>query len=201
MTTHPRAAGHESGFSLVEGLIAAALLLIIAVGVLPLFTRALESNIAGGRSSQLSTFVGADIEIVNQGPVDDDDWSIAGEPGGVLDLGTKYWDIGNLYSPTVPDELGDEKWLDEADVGSHEGPIMWGLSASVRKYSLADLHILLGTGGVLVTEGESPFLFDDPLTDDENAHIAEVRVTIREERTGLPAATGQRITVGHYRAF
>ena len=43
----------DAGFSLVEGLIAAALLLVIAVSILPLFTRALKSNLSGGRASQL----------------------------------------------------------------------------------------------------------------------------------------------------
>lgn len=37
----------SSGFSLIEVLIAAALLLLIAVGVLPLFTRSIENNLLG----------------------------------------------------------------------------------------------------------------------------------------------------------
>lgn len=191
----------ESGFSLVEGLIAAALLLVIAVSVLPVFTRALESNIAGGRSSQLSTFVSADIEAVNQMLVDRDDWSVAAT-GGVRDLGTMYWDIGPLFGAAgVPDRLGDEEWI--ADPATAQGPVMWSRNVSVRKYSLSDLQILAGTD---VAEDElaavgNPMLLDQPLTEDDDAHLVEVRVTIRENRAALPAASGQRITVSHFRAF
>ena len=44
-------------------------------------------------------------------------------------------------------------------------------------------------------------LLDTPLTDDENAHLLEFRVTMKENREALPAATGKRITVSHHRAF
>ncbi len=196
----PRERGGEAGFSLVEGLIAAALLLVISISVLPLFTRALESNISGGRSSQLSTFVSADIEAVNQLPVDGDAWDLP--MSGVLDLGTQKWDVGALFDADAVHYLGDEKWVDDGD--SHDGPLMWSRNAEVRKYSLADIQILIGTSGGLVTggaAGASPFLFDNPLTTDENAHLAEIRVTVKEQRNALPAASGKRITVGHFRSF
>ena len=43
-----------AGFSLLEVLIAAALLLAVAVGILPLFTRSLTSNLEGNEATQLS---------------------------------------------------------------------------------------------------------------------------------------------------
>ena len=205
-TNHqPPAAGRprsgEAGFSLVEGLIAAALLLVVAVSVLPLFTRALESNISGGRSSQLSTFVTADIESVNQMLVDRDEWDVAAS-GGTLDLGTTFWDLGPLFDTAgVPDTLGDEAWVDA--VTDAQGPVLWSRNISVRKYSLADLQILAGTDVAedALTAVGNPMLFDMPLTDDEDAHIVEVRVSIKENRDALPVGSGKRITVGHFRAF
>lgn len=44
----------ERGFSLLEGLIAAALLLIVTVGVLPLFTRSMLNNVRGNDSARQS---------------------------------------------------------------------------------------------------------------------------------------------------
>lgn len=195
-TNDPR----QAGFSLVEGLIATALLLVIAVSVLPIFMRALDSNLSGGRSSQLSTFVHADIEAVNQEPVDQDAWEVGGTGTGVLALGEDFWDIGpplpNLY-------LGDEQWVDTELDATGPSSLMWSREIEIRKYSLADIQVLIGTDPTtgLVTSGVSPLLFDDPLTDDTEAHLAEFRVTIKEKRDALPAASGKRITVGHFRAF
>jgi type II secretory pathway pseudopilin PulG len=44
----------EAGFSIIEGLIAAALLLIITVGVLPLFSRSMLNNVKGNDSTRQS---------------------------------------------------------------------------------------------------------------------------------------------------
>ena len=188
----------QAGFSLVEGLIAAALLLVIAVSVLPIFMRALESNLSGGRSSQLSTFVSTDLEGVNQEPVDQDAWDVGGTGTGVLDLGDDFFDLGPS-SPSL--YVGDEKWVDTEADATGPGSLLWRRNISVRKYSLADVQILVGAGGGLVTAGESPMLFDAPLTDDAEAHLAEIRVTIKERRDGVPAASGKRVTTGHFRAF
>lgn len=193
----------EAGFSLVEGLIAAALLLVIAVSVLPLFTRAMESNISGGRSSQMSTFVSADIEAVNQTLVDRDDWSVDAS-GGVLDLGTVYWDTGPLFGAVgVPDKFGDERWTTDADPNNAQGLLLWSRNTSIRKYSLSDLQILAGTdtAEAEITAVGHPMLLDTPLTSDQNAHLTEVRVSIKENRENLPVGIGRRITVGHIRIF
>ncbi len=207
----PQEMSSEAGFSLIEGLVAAALLLVIAVSVLPLFTRALESNISGGRSSQLATFVNADLETVGQASVDRDDWKIGAAPGGVRVLESYLWDIGPLFDTTSPSRLGDERWIAavedpdgllEPASGTHDGPLMWARGTTIRKYSLSDIRILIGAGGGLATGGASPYLFDSPVTaDDENAHITEIRVTVKEQRVALPAPNGQRITVGHMRSF
>ncbi len=204
---HRKHSGHrQAGFLLIEGLIATALLLVVAVSTLPLFTRALENNLSGGRSSQLSTFVVGDIESVNQTPVDQDAWMVGTTPEGVLDLDSRYWDMGPLYDTDTPNFLGDEKWIASEDEA--EGLILWSRSASVRKYSLADIQIVISSdAGGVVTGGDdpsadfSPMLFDNPLTDDSNAHLTEMRVTIREQRGTLAASTGRGMTVGHFRAF
>lgn len=49
-----RRRARATGFSLLEVLIAAALLLAVGVGVLPLFTRALTNNLEGNEATQLS---------------------------------------------------------------------------------------------------------------------------------------------------
>ena len=44
----------EAGFSVIEGLIAAALLLVITVGVLPLFSRSMLNNVRGNDATRQS---------------------------------------------------------------------------------------------------------------------------------------------------
>lgn len=191
----------QAGFSLIEGLMAAGLLLVIAVSILPLFTRALESNVSGSRSSQMSTFVSADLEEVNQLTVDRDEWEVAAS-GGVRTLIPMFWDTGPLFStPGIPEQLGDEQWIDDADDAL--GLVIWSRNVSIRKYSLSDLQILAGTdvGDDVIVAAGHPMLLDTPLPDDESAHLTEVRVSIRENRNSIPVGSGRRITVGHFRAF
>ncbi len=191
----------EAGFSIVEGLVAAALLLIIAVSILPMFTRALQNNLAGGRASQLSTFATADIESANQGTINRDEWDLLGTTDGVVSLDRQYWDTGPQFNDGAPDHVGDEQW--RADRDDSQGLVLFWRDTSIRKFSLADLQVLASvdgsTGGVSVVG--HPMLLDTPLTSDTNAHLVEVRVTIKENRQQTPARSGLRITVGHMRAY
>ncbi len=209
----------EAGFSLVEGLMAAALLLVVAVSVLPLFMRALESNVRGGRASQVSALVTAEIEAINQATVDRPEWQLTGDNVGVRETGTLYWDTGKLAEGGKPAEIGDEKWIDVAGGDAPQGPVLWTRKLDVRKYSFADVHSAITSVGAseLSTLGD-PRWFDSPLTTDDdgdlfNAHITEFRVHIREDRDGKPAVfevggdpettvwMGQRMTIGHFRTF
>jgi len=49
---HRRTGRRDAGFSIIEALIAAAILLIIALGLLPLFTRSISDNVSGNDATQ-----------------------------------------------------------------------------------------------------------------------------------------------------
>lgn len=194
----------EAGFSLLEGLFAAALLLVVGVGVLPLFMRALESNTRGGRSSQVATFTSAEIEEVNQTTIDRADWNITTAGSTFLQFPAQFWDMGVLVTSGSAAQIGDEGWVDNQ--GDAAGPILWTRDLTLLKYSFADIHTTIQVDGVTLNTLGDPRLFDSPLTvdadgDQFNAHITEFRVTLQENRDGLPLASGQRMTVGHYRTF
>ncbi len=220
MATQGRRRPSEAGFSLVEGLMAAALLLVVAVSVLPLFMRALESNIRGGRSSQVSALVTAELEAINQSVVDRPEWQLTGGDVGVRETGTLFWDMGEQAAGGNPAKIGDEGWIDVDGGDVPVGLVLWQRRLDVRKYSMADVHSgVTSTGGVVGFEtlGDPRFL-DSPLaTDDDgdlyNAHLTEFRVHIVEDRDGKPAEVavggdsdntiwmGQRMTIGHFRTF
>jgi len=196
--------GDEAGFSLLEGLFAAALLLVVGVSVLPLFMRALESNTRGGRSSQVATFATAEVEEVNQTTIDRADWNITTAGSTSLQFPPQFWDLGRLVSTGSAAQIGDEGWVDtEADA---VGPILWTRDLMLLKYSFADIHTTIQVDGVTLNTLGDPRLFDTPLTvdadgDQFNSHITEFRVSMQEDRDGLPLAAGQRMTIGHYRTF
>ena len=75
-STPPRPSARERGFSLLEVLIAAALFLVIAVGLVPLFTRSMLNNILGNESTEASTFAISQIESPRTLPMDHQDLRI-----------------------------------------------------------------------------------------------------------------------------
>jgi hypothetical protein len=187
----------SAGYSLLEVLFSAALLLVISVSILPLFTRAMESNVAGGRATTMSTLVAADIETVGQTTVDHPDWNIT---SGVADLGTQFYNAGVPGSS----HLGEAGWEEDR---TDPGLYLWQRSTEVRKYSYADVipgTVSVGDETTLVTRGH-PELYDQPLDDDDgadaaNAHVVEFRVVINPDSSAADTV-GQRMTVGHYRAY
>lgn len=206
-----KSVGHRSaqgGFSLIETLIAAALLFVVAVSILPLFSRALQSNVAGGWSTMMTNFVGESLESANQMVLDHQDLDLP--VGGVLDLGAQYWSSGGNSSDSNL-IIGDESWGDDP---AGPGFVLWMRRAKVRKYSFADISI-----GTISSDGSNtlvplghPELFDSPLTADDGAdgykaHLTEFRVTIQPCRGcdgNEPDAVlnlGQRMTVSHFRAY
>ncbi len=202
----------EAGFSLIEGLMAAALLLIVAVSVLPLFMRALESNTRGGRASQLSALTVGALEEVNQATVDREDFQLDGTTtvlpdgtiAGVRHTGTVYWDLGKLYEEGDPADIGDERWVADKDFAA--GPVLWSRSLDVYKYSFADVHRAITVGASSLSTLGDPRWFDSPLNSDDegdlyDAHITEFRVHIVQDREGIPVGSGQRMSIGHFRTY
>ena len=61
----------NDGFSLVEVLIAAGLLLIVTVGILPMFTRSIGNNVQGKQATETTNLARSEIERLVQLPFDD----------------------------------------------------------------------------------------------------------------------------------
>lgn len=197
------------GFSLLETLFAAALLAVVAVSILPLFTRALQSNTSGGWSNVMSNFVGENLEFANQTVIDHEDFDLPA--GGVLDMGAQYWNSGSVDADEANQTIGDEKWEDTA---GGPGLVLWMRKAKVRKYSFADISVgtISSDGSATLVPLGHPELFDNPLDNDDGAdgykaHLTEIRVTVQPCR-GCDGSEpdqflslGQRMTVSHFRAY
>src|SRR6185369_7870572 len=96
----PAGAGAERGFSLIEGLVATAILLIVAIGVLPLFASSILNNTRGSDSTQASNFGKSALETAVTLPVDNTAVLI---PAGQTKLQVdEWWKPGNgkINDPT-----------------------------------------------------------------------------------------------------
>lgn len=120
-----------AGFSLVESLIAALILLIIALGLIPLFARALRDNTAGADATQASNHGRARLEEYQQLPFNNQDLALA--PGSLTLDRDESWAQGDR------DDVGDadEGWWPGAP--ADRGLLLWHRTTTVRQYGMNDL--------------------------------------------------------------
>jgi hypothetical protein len=189
--------GAAGGYSLIEVLFASFLLLVVAISIIPMFTRALQSNLAGGRSSAIATFVASDMEQANQKFIDHEDFDLVGTD--FVNVATQYWNLGTSDSDGDGRQLlGDEVWQDDNSSGS----ILWERTTEVRKYGVSDILPVVDTTGTILTGyGENPRIFDLPLSPSEEGakHLVEFRVQIKPYTESF--GVGKRMTVSHFRTY
>lgn len=170
----------SAGTSLVEALVASAILLIVAVGLMPLFGRATWNRISGADSSQATQLGQEQIENFFTVEYDDDSISLTGagavlrtltDPPPNVDAGeervisTMVYDTKNDITAADPnyDVLGIGGWIDKTAYNTAKGPVLWQRDSSIRTYHYSDISdgvINLDTGNVL-TLGHAEF-FDAP---------------------------------------
>ena len=120
----------ETGFSMIEALIAAAIMLIIALGLIPLFSRAISDNVSGNDASQATNNSRTQVEEILQLPFANQRLVV---PAGSKLLETKdYWTRGNVQQ----EGNSNEGWW--ANPSGH-GVVLWNRTTHVRQYSISDL--------------------------------------------------------------
>ena len=113
----------DRGFSLIEALIAAAILMVIALGLLPLFSRAINDNVSGNDATQATNNSRTQVEEILQLPFTNQRLVV---PGGSKLLETKdYWTRGNAQQ----EGSSDEGWW--ANPSGH-GTVLWNRTTHVR---------------------------------------------------------------------
>jgi len=91
----PPAGGRQRGFSIVEALIAAAIIGVVAIGVLPLFTRAMVDNMAGADYTRVTNYAKSKEEDFTRVPYLQS--TIQLPVGQTQLLTTEYMDPASLY--------------------------------------------------------------------------------------------------------
>lgn len=168
----PAGASRERGFSIIEVLIASVLLLIMVLGILPLFFRSTVNNAMGADSTQLSNLSKSRVEEYSQLPFDAPQLSLVGT-AEVLRI-VDYW------SPTVENFVATEP--------SGNAPMRFQRTTEIRQFAMSDL----------LDDGD----LDTPLpgtADPTTVQIKEIMVVvesfIRDGTTGSGPVPGRRILV------
>jgi prepilin-type N-terminal cleavage/methylation domain-containing protein len=110
------------GFSLIEVLIAVGILLLVALGILPLFTRAMLSNVSGLESTRVSNQARSRLEELFQLPFNSPQLDV---PGGSTELV-----VDQYYSPST------RQWESGTGAGV---PAIFIRTTTIRQYGVTDL--------------------------------------------------------------
>ncbi len=176
----------QRGLSLVEVLIAAAILLIVTLGIVPLLVRAGADNVRGWEATTVTSHLKSTLDSILE-------FDFA-SPGLIVPAhGTEqttidFWTAGErgvIHDP-------GEGWC--ADPAGR-GAVVWTRTVRVRQYHLSDL----GNPG---DPENTPF--DDPLDGDaspDSVHLKQIRVGIRGTRQGGALGAGQSYSITLYKAF
>jgi hypothetical protein len=179
MDANPAPRTAENGFSVVEALIAAALLLVIAIGIIPFFSTAMANNARGNDSTQASNFTKTVLEDLLQIPFNNQ--NVAIPPGSTEVVRNQWWENPN------PDIVGDEVWRDGVASGT---PDIWTRRVVITQHSVNDAE-----------NG----LFDTPLdggADPINVHLRQIVVTVNSSREiGNPLGASRPFTLRTFKAF
>ena len=116
-------AGSQGGFTVIEVLVAAVLLLMIAVGILPMFTRSIVSNAEGFDHSQVANHARARAEEFFQLPFDSPDLTPTAGTELVFD---------EYYSKN------ESEWVDGATVELDDNAL-WTRTTTIRQFNVDDL--------------------------------------------------------------
>lgn len=183
----PAARRGEAGFSIVEALIAAAILLVIALGLLPVFSRAINDNVTGNDSTQATNGSRTEVEELLQLPFGNTRLLVA---SGQTQAQTKdYYTRAKSDAGTDTYQIGDatEGWTTDATAAGR-GPVLWNRTTTVEQYGITDLN-----------DGK----LDTPLdgsTQGNFVHLKQIQVQIENPKKDL-FGNGQGITLTIIKAF
>jgi hypothetical protein len=126
----------EAGFSVIEGLIASVLLLVVTLGILPLFSRSMSNNVKGNDSTRQATGATDSFETAISLPFNSGDMSVpAGETEVVV---TDTIALKRYASPGGgEDQAISTRWELPADLNVGDVQVM-NRQRTLRQYSFFD---------------------------------------------------------------
>lgn len=121
--TTPRRCRREAGFSLIEVLVAGAILLVIALGLVPLYSRSIRSNVEGFDYTRVSNSAKSRAEEFLQYDFNGERLTVPG--------GQSEGEIEDYYS------LLEHRWVDELPDGD---TALFTRTTRIRQFSALDIE-------------------------------------------------------------
>jgi type II secretory pathway pseudopilin PulG len=162
----------DAGFSLIEVLVAALILVLVVLALVPLFAQSMNNTLAGREYSVASQFGRSRADELYQLPLESEEMLVA--PGDRESVSSELWDPdADAWTATAP-----------------ASPSPWRRTTTVRQYNVNDLL----QEGRLVHEldGGAPA---------PQVHLREVIVEVESEREGGAAGSGRSVTLTTVRGF
>lgn len=178
---HGQVPAAAAGFSVVEALIAAAILLVIALGLIPLFARAIVDNTTGSDSTQSTNHTRTQLEEIIQLPFNHQ--RLVLPPGALQSQAVESWTQGAV------EQTGDaqEGWW--PGTPADKGLPLWTRTTRVRQYNISDLD-----DGTLDNPQEGG-------TQPTFVHLKEVEVRLDNAKSGSLLGGGPAQTVRVLKPF
>lgn len=130
-----RPSPREAGFSIIEGLIAALLLLVVTLGILPLFSRAMNNNVKGNDSTRESNGAINAFETAIALPFNSGAMTL---PAGTSVVVDETLALKKIASPTGgSDQAMSSRWELPADLGTDDKQVL-NRRRTLRQYSFDD---------------------------------------------------------------
>lgn len=150
----------EAGFSIIEGLIAALLLLVVTLGILPLFSRSMNNNIKGNDSTRQANSATDAFETSVALPFNSGAMTVPG--GGTSVVVTETLALKKIASPSGgADVTISTRWELPADLGTYDEPVM-NRQRTLQQFSFSDFA--------------DNQIFDSPLDGDQEPRLVHLKV-------------------------
>ncbi|MEL7059940.1 MAG: prepilin-type N-terminal cleavage/methylation domain-containing protein [Acidobacteriota bacterium] len=209
----------ERGLTLAELLIASFILLVILLGIVPLFTKATFNNVHGRNASEVASWSRQNLEQLSSRTLNSTDMRAQAALAGPVFA--RFLDTGPQQPNGVDERLGDERWVEDNTGADH---VKWASQVRLQAYDFSDVHF--GTIGIatvdgdgnpvepgLITQGNNA-LYDSPLPEAQiqtrgGAHLRSFDTFIQAgeivlDVDGNPIVSpnpNQRVRIQHLRAF
>ncbi len=158
------------GFTLIEVLIAAALLLGIALGVVPLFIRGIVSNVEGFDHTQVTNAARDRAEAFYQFPFNSEPLTLLAGTDRIYD--EYYSQRDKVWTPGT-----------EADATADSDVALWTRATTIQQFNVNELDVPLD---FTATPG--------------TVHLKEITVAVQSTRHGGPLGPGKWIVVRIYKS-
>lgn len=198
MTRNRRRRGEalrQRGSSIPEVLVGFFILLLVLIGLLPIFTRAVGQNLAGMVSTEMTTHGGTRLESLMR--LGFNNWELRVASGSFRST-TDFWSRNRL------DYLGDEEWV--ADPAGELAK--WRRTTEVRQFGIHGVRDSDGDGVIDTILGledlDRDGRFDHALpagTAPSAIHLKEVRVHLLSTSHVLGSGSPAELTLSSLKAF